>query len=63
MRPRAAAAASYLMSAPRRQELRWAIEAGKPIVPVVVAADKPLVYKYIAEGKLNWLTIKTENHR
>jgi hypothetical protein len=33
------------------QELKWAIEAGKPIVPVVAAADKPKVGDYIAEGK------------
>ena len=33
------------------QELNWAIEAGKTIVPVVVATDKPKVGEYIAEGK------------
>ena len=33
------------------QELRWAINAGKGIVPVVTAADKPNVGEYIAEGK------------
>ena len=33
------------------QELNWAIDAGKTIVPVVVATDKPKVGEYIAEGK------------
>ena len=33
------------------QELNWAIDAGKIIVPVVVATDKPKVGEYIAEGK------------
>ena len=33
------------------QELTWAIEAGKAIVPVVVADDKKLVTNYITEGK------------
>ena len=33
------------------QELNWAIDAGKIIVPVVVAADKPKVKEYIDEGK------------
>ena len=33
------------------QELNWAIDAGKIIVPVVVATDKPKVGEYIDEGK------------
>ena len=33
------------------QELNWAIDAGKIIVPVVVATDKPKVGEYIFEGK------------
>ena len=33
------------------QELMWAINAGKSIVPVVTAADKPHVGEYIDEGK------------
>ena len=32
------------------EELKWAIEAGVKIVPVVTAADKPKVGEYIAEG-------------
>jgi len=32
------------------QELKWAIEAGVKIVPVVLVADKPKVGEYIAEG-------------
>ena len=31
-------------------ELKWAIEAGKNIIPVVIAADKPKVGEYIKEG-------------
>ena len=31
-------------------ELKWAFEAGVKIVPVVIAADKPKVGEYIAEG-------------
>ena len=33
------------------QELTWAIDAGKSIVPVVTATDKPKVGEYIDEGK------------
>ena len=33
------------------QELKWAIEAGVKIVPVVTAADKPNIGDYVAEGK------------
>lgn len=33
------------------QELKWAINAGKNIVPVVVALDKPNIGTYIHEGK------------
>ena len=33
------------------QELKWAAEAGKPIVPVVNADDKKQVGGYIEEGK------------
>ena len=32
------------------EELKWAIEVGVKIVPVVTAADKPKVGEYIAEG-------------
>ena len=34
-----------------REELKWAIAAGKTIVPVVAAVDKPNVGAYIAEGQ------------
>ena len=33
------------------KELKWAIAAGKPIVPVVTAADKSNIGTYIKEGK------------
>ena len=33
------------------KELKWAIAAGKPIVPVVTAADKSNIGTYIDEGK------------
>ena len=33
------------------KELKWAIAAGKYIVPVVTAADKPNIGTYIDEGK------------
>ena len=33
------------------KELKWAIAAGKPIVPVVTATDKPNIGTYIDEGK------------
>ena len=33
------------------KELKWAIAAGKPIVPTVTVADKPNIGKYIDEGK------------
>ena len=33
------------------KELKWAIAAGKPIVPVVTAEDKPNIGTYIDEGK------------
>jgi hypothetical protein len=33
------------------EELKWAIEVGVKIVPVVTAADKSKIGEYIAEGK------------
>lgn len=32
-------------------ELRWAIEFGKPVVPVIYIADKPQVGRLIREGQ------------
>ena len=34
-----------------RQELKWALEAAKPIVPVCSADDKKRISEFIAEAK------------
>jgi hypothetical protein len=39
------------------QELQWAIDAGKVIVPVVPAGDKPKVGEYISEGQAKWIDL------
>ena len=41
-----------------RQELQWAIEAEKTIVPVVVADEKNIIGKYVEEGQKKGIDLK-----
>eukprot|EP01052_Picozoa_sp_SAG31_P028374 SAG31_NODE_2733_length_5173_cov_2.072724_1_plen_985_part_00 len=52
---------SYFSRGMCRQEVKWALDAGIQIVPVVAAADKPKVGKFIDEAKSHGLDFRTFN--
>jgi hypothetical protein len=44
-----------------REEIKWALEAGIPILPVVAAADKLKIGDFIAEGQTHGLDFGSFN--
>ena len=52
---------SYFSREMCRKELRWAIDAKLPIVPVITVLDKPKVNDYIAEGQSHGIDLSNHN--
>ena len=52
---------SYFSRPMCREEIKWALDAGKQIVPVVAAVDKPKIGAFIAEAKTHGLDFGSYN--